>query len=353
MNENIAVISGEQTKDIISKKKDNVNVVYISKRMPDIDTALRMEQRYKNLVWIIGQGYNSRVNLSKDETQYSIRSISADWIKKYQNIDILDRFNINNSILMFGMSHLQGMMDLTGGIDNVSIIAAPSLDIFLYNRYIKRICETTSKKDRKKIRKVIFEFPYYIFNYDLSKTKTVAFQRFSYFYYIHEYHNLVTNDLTEKFIENFDIINRLFDKDPINFLTEPQKKNLLWIRKLHGKVRIVTDKYSVWKKRYIDTINENIILFEKIYKLLVDEFPNCSIEIIVTPFNPLFRFTHKKEIKEKKELFYKVINNYDIKIDDKFNFLKSGKYFLDYCHLNYDGAVKYRTYLTESGIWEL
>lgn len=261
-----------------------------------------------------------------------------------KNIDIFEAYNAENSILCFGMSHLQGMVEQLGGLDKVSVLAAPSMDLYLYRKYLSKIINNTTNNQRKCVRKIVFELPYYIFNYDLSKTKETAYKRFSYFYNVNDYHNLIKDDKFTYEIKRIDLVEKIFGKDEIKFSEESEKKSFMWLRKIHGKLDIINGKYSIWEKNHVETINENCRIFADMIEDIKKYF-DAEITLIVMPFNPLFIKTHRKIIKQKKEQFYGIIKKFELTIQDDFNYFSDSRLFVDHCHLNYQGAYTYKKHI--------
>lgn len=94
-------------------------------------------------------------------------------------------------------------------------------------------------------------------------------------------------------------------------------------------------------KKYPETISENIEIFRQLIDFIKNIFENSKIVVLVMPFNPLFRYTHKANCIKTKRIFYDVVEKYDLKVIDDFNLYNSPFLFDDHCHMNVRGGLKY------------
>ena len=101
---------------------------------------------------------------------------------------------------------------------------------------------------------------------------------------------------------------------------------------------ILCFKDDVWFKNYETTQKENHDLWNSIVRQIKKANPTVKINVLVCPFDPLFRKLYKKQIEEKKKQFYSLIG--DIEIID--NFSINDKYrFVDHCHLKTESGIRY------------
>lgn len=115
-------------------------------------------------------------------------------------------------------------------------------------------------------------------------------------------------------------------------------------------LKVIQNHDKVWEANFDSTKHENIVIFKEIIDLIKEKNPHIKIIIVIAPFNPLFRISHKKTILQKKKEFYNYIKYVEDSVDvvDLFESINSSKYFLDHCHLNKAGAIKWTQILCEN-----
>ena len=111
--------------------------------------------------------------------------------------------------------------------------------------------------------------------------------------------------------------------------------------------KIIKKKDNVWNKTYDDTICENEKLFEVLIAFLKEKYAHLKIEVLVMPFNPIFRISNRKQIEKSKKTFYLVMKKLNVDVIDHFSEIKTSIYFDDHCHLNSKGARRYTKYLLQ------
>lgn len=256
----------------------------------------------------------------------------------------------NIDTIMLGMSHSQCGID-TGAIDKGHILklSKPSMDIFLQLNLLKCI-DTIVNKDN--IKEIIFELPYYIFNYDLSRFKPFVYSKINYFYEFDNYHHLQDDSSFDSIKRQYELFTKLFTQtthSKVNSRRNIFARIVQYLRyKYKSTIDIINKRDSVWYKTYNQTIIENIELFRQIIVYIWDKYPKAKITILVMPFNPLFRLTHLKSIRDTKAKFYDVMKMNNLEVVDHFNHYLNPFLFDDHCHLSKKGARKYTNYLTNN-----
>lgn len=251
--------------------------------------------------------------------------------------------------LIIGMSHAQCAIDPTLLTDQTYCnCAAPSMDIFCHLNFLKKLAKNDPDL-LKNMRHVIIELPYYIFNYDLSRFGTFVYTKLNYFELVGDYHHFGHNEEQRKIVEEFRRFKSLFTAGEITanspFENSPIRKIA---KKVRNKYRIARNKDNVWHVFYQDTIKENQKLWIDLLALLDDFCPNAKVTILVMPFNPVFRYFHKKEICAMRRSFMDSLGSGSYQLIDHFSCIKRDCYFDDHCHLNEKGASKYARILNEA-----
>lgn len=259
---------------------------------------------------------------------------------------------------LLGMSHSYG-----GFLERISPkriykFSVPSMDLYYQ---LKLLTDLKEKYDFSKVETIIFELPYYIFNYDISMTKETFLKRINYYYYFEDYHHFGRDREQQSQIKLFEELNRsseasLYGRAKDDKITA-EKKNPKFpgIEKMYYKCRylihrkekhiwmeeerqdILQMRPHVWYKEHPDTIQENKHIWKQILKT-IKEIGNLNVKIMVFPFCPYFIEGHQTAIKKMKELFYE---NIGIEPEDVFDcfelFMDKPEYFADECHLNEKG----------------
>ncbi len=251
--------------------------------------------------------------------------------------------------LIIGMSHAQCAIKPEKLRDQVYCnCAAPSMDMFCHLKYLSYLSELYPNK-LKNMKRIILEFPYYIFNYDLSKFGAFVYTKLNYFELIDDYHHFGECAIDKNKITEFKRFKKYFRPENISPISAV-KNNL--IRKsaklVLKKWRIATKKDKVWQAIYHSTIDENQKLWQELLVLLEKVSPNAKITVLIMPFNPVFRVFHRREIKVMKKIFMLSLGTGKFEIIDHFDCLHRDDYFDDHCHLNKKGASKYIKILQEA-----
>ncbi len=245
--------------------------------------------------------------------------------------------------LILGMSHSQCAID-PSKLSNKKYFSAsaPSMDLFLQWKYLQKLVKECPEK-LQNMESVIFEMPYYIFNYDLSLFGAFTLTKFKYFDAVGDFHHYID----QAKITQWRSFIRLFDP--------PEPSASVQLKGIKGTLRrmvkypirlwrIVREKHNVWDKYYEKTNSENAALFREILNTIREAMPKASLTVLVMPFNPVFRMTHKESVSQRKKDFLNSLVD-DIKLIDDFEYFHSTLYFDDHCHLNNKGGDEYTKHL--------
>lgn len=262
---------------------------------------------------------------------------------------------------IFGMSHSHGGCIEALLKDNIYKFSAPSMDLYYHYKVLQDVCQ---HYDMSKINRVIFELPYYVFNYDISMCSNTFIQRMNYYKYYNDYHHFGKTEQQKRYIVEFDKLNK-FCTNPIynniqnrKVATVGKNKVIERIKKYYRTCRYTvmtkrkhywTDEEKsclkvrahVWYKLHKETIEENVEIWHKIRKLL-EGYNNIELSVIVFPFCPWYIDKHETAIAEMKRVFDEKIEISPDKIWDCFKeYMNFPEYFEDDCHLNLLGAYDF------------
>lgn len=251
-------------------------------------------------------------------------------------------------------------------------LAVASQDLY-YNLQTVEIVNKKYKERIKNLEYVIIDmYNYTYFNYDVSLTKgAIEYYKWSGFRSdnSHNYNkNKFFNKSIEKELENYNKIQNYIPSDEnyifnnlftdIDIFSEYKKDGLLNrtfadFPCKEDRKKCLTDeeiyeyrknykKSSLQKKKFKETIKENIHIFDKMMKLLTNINKNMKIYLVMVP-------VYQEDINNiNKTEFNKIINKFKEKYNFEFlDFYKykeissNKKYFYDMDHLNYDGATEF------------
>lgn len=210
------------------------------------------------------------------------------------------------------------------------------VDISWYGLDIYYNCKICSQIiERKDIDKIMFVFPYWYFDYDMSLslyqyTSAQIFACRS----MKDWHN--APQAQDMQIRNYLINDAMFGDKLWDY-----KK---WKKHCMKDTSIVNGKHpisSLWKNTYTDTRSENL----KTFTQLLEKLDNADKYLIIPPMSVSNVVSEEVQyINLKKNIFYEYIEKlkaaYPIKVFDYLDLFDS-KYFFDNHHLNEQGKQKF------------
>lgn len=256
--------------------------------------------------------------------------------------------------LIFGMSYSYSSL-LTYCFDfdyfKLSYLGA---DLYYHYSNIKKIKEYNISLIEK-CSHIIFDLPYYAFNWDLSKAKKTIQRRMGLLDYFKDYHNYGFNDYEKLIIKEYQVAKDMFSKKSV-LNKSSYSNNFESYRETRIEERkdeFVTLEH-VWERYHWDTIDENKEIFKSILKILTEINPNIRITIVVYPFYMEYMNKHILEINKMKNLFYdfmeEIKDEYYINIIDCMNLkeMQNKRYYKDANHLNGIGAYEFSKWLNKA-----
>ena len=298
--------------------------------------------------------YSSNIDIDLAFTEFSsIKSkvVVYQWFKNATICDPVSGYlnsDLSFSQIILGMSHSQNDIQTHLMDKNTFKFSFPSMDLFCHNQIIKKISNSNKTTG---IETAIIELPYYIFNYDLSKSKRSIKNRLFYFKQFGDYHHYGANDSESHVIQQFDTyLNLFYHCAPLCALnnSELKKENsyLSWLIKgIYHQISVFRENARIWESEYQETREENENILKQLVECLYQINSKMKIYVVVCPFNPLFRLLHMRKIKKEKKYFYDVVEKMQVKIIDDFKWTNNPFLFLDHCHLTTKGSYKYTNYL--------
>lgn len=225
----------------------------------------------------------------------------------------------------------------------------PSLDMFYINKQLKNAIhrETDVVNGRSdSIQYIVFDFPYYIFNYDLSLCKTPMRRQMIIADFFNDFHHFGNTDEELQMIEEFKVWKYMFYES-----LKPKKFIYNDFVAKHGQIteemidELKNNISHVWAVKREKTIQENIELFEEIVRIINDFNAKIKIIICVIPQSMYLEKYHQECITEKEAFFIstvsRVLNKYSnpFYVWDYFReFYDNDELFRDCIHLNAGGG---------------
>lgn len=307
--------------------------------------------------------YNEVINELLDANIDLNKVVYYDLFKNTLCVDVIYNFAKNAqeyNTALFGMSHSQCGIQLQylKKHEKIYKFSAPSMDLFCHYHILLELFREHYQKSRS-VEQFVFELPYYIFNFDLSRFKSFVLNRIYYFYRVNNYHNM-SEAIDESIIKSFERYTKIFQTDSkstrFSYNEEYIKKTSIsllerikfYYHKISSAINMVFLHDDVWEKDFVDTKKENIIIWSDILELIHKINPNAKVKVVVFPFSPLFVYTHKNSITKRKTEFYEILNLVSPEVDVIDEFDTGNKYkFLDHCHLDYCSREEYSRHFDE------
>lgn len=277
------------------------------------------------------------------EYQFFKDTLCIDQMKAFANTD--RRFDI----LLFGMSHSQCSIQPQYFTQRLFKLAAPSMDLFCQEQIVRRLISDYPESVAE-TKQFVFELPYYIFNFDLSRFRQFVLNRVYYFHSFSDYHHFGEKEGDQELILHFENFVKVFERDRRSdkFTLNKDADNEITTGLIAKAKRVGHEvlrrkeirhfKDDVWFKNYETTQKENEDLWNSILTQIRSLNPQAEIIVLVCPFDPMFRKLYARQIDEKKKQFYKVLG--DIKVIDNFE-LNDNYQFADHCHLRTECGLRY------------
>lgn len=269
-------------------------------------------------------------------------------IGDYRN-PLKEFYNLNREFegFIFGMSHsFNGF--LTHYFDKKFFkFAAPSMDLYFHLNVLNNI----RKSDLlKKANYFIFELPYYIFNYDISKCKNTCKIRMNYLEMFNDYHNYGMNEEEKRNIKVYNLIKDMFiNRNIYNFSSNNFENKSKASCSKEERENMRRDRDHVLYKFERDTIQENLLIWKKIIGAVKEINIHAKIAVVIYPNNPYAIECHKEAFDKMKKMFYQLIAqdiSEKIYIYDYHAVIEENQ-FIDHCHLNGQACINFSKFLNK------
>lgn len=267
------------------------------------------------------------------------------------HVTALQNINIDFSGLILGMSHsyLGTFTNLFS--EPVYKLSWNSADLHFMYRTIQQVLND-SYVDRQKLKVVLIEMPYYIFNYDYSLNGLNYQKGLTFWDTWNDYHHLLESRGIE--LEHYRLYLEMFgesEKCNSTFCYTDDISNIGTI----GGAELDNLKRKlphVWRENHDKTIEENIVFFRAIIAMVLAYSRKIKIIICVFPQSRYFEDLYSDKVSEKKELFYSLVETYirndGVEVWDDFSlYYGQDKLFRDPTHLNKYGASLYTKILDD------
>lgn len=250
--------------------------------------------------------------------------------------DITRRYRGERS-LIFGLSYSVHGIDkrlLKGSFFDCSAL---SMDLY----YNYRLYGWIEKQILTKLETVFWVFPYYYFDYDMSRSKTMyEIGRMFGMWRADDWHNYQCVPGAVEYVENY----RMFGRKISQFYHMPKEPKLL--TSVYGGTNGTAMLEKVWFADHNETVAENQELFVSFWKKM--EAGGGAPILIVPPFYLKgFNSISKAACEKKREKFYKILHEIEaetgtIRVFDYMDrFAERRECFSDVEHLNNAGAAEF------------
>ena len=216
--------------------------------------------------------------------------------------------------------------------------SAPSIDLY-YNYSL--CCYMETRMPFINLQYVFFVFPYYYFDYDMSRSKKL-YERGSMcrLWQLDDWHHYKEVTGAYEYVENY----RMFGKKISQFYHVP-KPSWQLPDKVHGDTDGTGLLNSVWFSNREETVVENRELFIRFYQKMAG---GGAYPILIIPpwYVKGLNSVSREAFQKKKEKFYGILHEMEVKIGkitvfDYTDLLGQRDFFYDVEHLNDKGRKKF------------
>lgn len=196
--------------------------------------------------------------------------------------------------------------------------------------------------DIKKLKYVLYEMPYYIFNYDYSNNGVNFRKGLTFWNSFGDYHHLQDSRSLEYM--RYKLYLSMFGESERRRDDLVHTDDITWSRRVsQEEIDSFRKNIShVWKLNHERTIKENVYYFKSIVGMIRSFNPDIKIIVLVYPQLKYIPECFAEEFNKSKEFFYKQMSENEVEVWDYFDryFEKEG-FFGDVLHLNKWGATDF------------
>ncbi len=280
----------------------------------------------------------------------------------------IDKFLHSNDTydgLIIGMSHSICGIKAEVFDNRLFKMGVASIDLYYMKKLIEMLIET---KKLVHCSYVILELPYYMFNWDISRSSK-AYDRFSLLHYFNDYHHFGEDNAEQLYIHKMRTIDTFMKERLLTYNDKERRTDYgntkvyndakwgviksfcqciileskeQWRLKRHG----CEQKYKIWERKHKKTIYENKMIWDDIVSLIKNEALTADIFLTVFPQNPYFIKCNRDSVQNMKRIFYTMIGEDErITVIDHVHRMGVEFNFMDECHMNDFGAYIYSNML--------
>ena len=227
-----------------------------------------------------------------------------------------------------------------------------SADLFFHYKNLEYI-STNSDCLKKNIKYIVFEMPYYAFNWDVSKANNVVRARMALYDKFKDYHNYGEDELQKWYIQEYKILKDMFGAKMNNNSSACSNNYENRVQSNFTEEEHPFYKTEhIWNKIRNVTIHENNAVFRKTIELIYSINHNIKVIIVVPPFYMELLQNQLQEIENMKEIFYQnmdeIKKDYPIQVLDYIDKIQDKECFMDIHHLNAKGAYEFSNMLNKA-----
>lgn len=197
---------------------------------------------------------------------------------------------------------------------------------------------------KEKLKYVIWDMPYYIFNYDYSLNGVNFRKGLSFWEYFNDFHNLCSNRDVEW--KRYKLYMDMFAekekrRDDLCHVDDITWSRVVSVEEINDFKKSIS---HVWKLNHKTTIRENVYYFKAVVSCIKAFNPDTKIIVTVFPQLKYLSECFPDEFFESKKFFYQQMKSVgdDIVVWDYYErYFEKENYFGDVLHLNNKGATDF------------
>ena len=202
----------------------------------------------------------------------------------------------------------------------------------------------------KNLKYIVFDLPYYSFNWDLSKAKRTIRSRLALLESFEDYHNYGKSESEKWYIQEYKILKNMFrhsySYNESSFSNNFEKRTFNDFKQSNDPFATLE---HVWTSYREDTIKENIFLLKNIFDDILKMNSEIKIGLVVFPMYQEHLNKFNIEIDKMANLYYEILEDhfkdYTLNVFDCFEQLQDKKLYFDTHHLNSLGGYLFSEFL--------
>jgi len=222
-------------------------------------------------------------------------------------------------------------------------------DIYFHHKNIQHLVQNNINL-LTNLKYIVFDLPYYAFNWDLSSAKRTIRWRFSLLEPFNDYHNYGKTNSEKWYIEEYKILKDMFHNiTRLNFSSSSNNFEPRYFDDFQVKKDDFATLEHVWSSFKNETIAENITTLRNTLTLLKSVNPQIKFSFVTSPMYLEYLKEDFDKVNNMKNKFYDILSEhfreFNIETFDCFELFQDKSLFSDTHHLNALGGYEFSSYL--------